>query len=208
MKRWADCQTRRECHGITDGFVHQRTASTRAATAAFGDGVFIAINTKALLEQGFHANTGGEGGIRTRGRLAPTPDFESGTFDHSATSPTGRNVSTRCARQKRWRQDSSGQSHESHATPNSSALKVSATACARNSTRSGPTFADSAGQTQRASETKRCLPAACRLRASSRAGRRPPCRPASSPLAHSCRRPAGTGECSARCPARSNVPRR
>ena len=31
---------------------------------------------------------GGEGGIRTHGRLAPTPDFESGTFDHSATSPT------------------------------------------------------------------------------------------------------------------------
>ena len=31
---------------------------------------------------------GGEGGIRTHGRLASTPDFESGTFDHSATSPT------------------------------------------------------------------------------------------------------------------------
>ena len=31
--------------------------------------------------------TGGEGGIRTHGRLTPTPDFESGTFDHSATSP-------------------------------------------------------------------------------------------------------------------------
>ena len=30
---------------------------------------------------------GGEGGIRTLGRLTPTPDFESGTFDHSATSP-------------------------------------------------------------------------------------------------------------------------
>ncbi len=32
-------------------------------------------------------NIGGEGGIRTHGKLAPTPDFESGTFDHSATSP-------------------------------------------------------------------------------------------------------------------------
>ena len=30
---------------------------------------------------------GGEGGIRTLGGVAPTPDFESGTFDHSATSP-------------------------------------------------------------------------------------------------------------------------
>ena len=31
---------------------------------------------------------GGEGGIRTLGDVATTPDFESGTFDHSATSPT------------------------------------------------------------------------------------------------------------------------
>ncbi len=30
---------------------------------------------------------GGEGGIRTHGGRKPTPDFESGTFDHSATSP-------------------------------------------------------------------------------------------------------------------------
>ena len=30
---------------------------------------------------------GGEGGIRTLGTFNSTPDFESGTFDHSATSP-------------------------------------------------------------------------------------------------------------------------
>ena len=30
---------------------------------------------------------GGESGIRTHGRFDPTPDFESGTFDHSAISP-------------------------------------------------------------------------------------------------------------------------
>src|SRR5690606_37902050 len=30
---------------------------------------------------------GGQGGIRTHGTLARTPDFESGTFDHSATCP-------------------------------------------------------------------------------------------------------------------------
>ncbi len=35
---------------------------------------------------------GGEGGIRTRGTLAGTPDFESGTFGHSDTSPP-RNMS-------------------------------------------------------------------------------------------------------------------
>ena len=33
---------------------------------------------------------GGEGGIRTHGSVATTPDFESGTFDHSATSPVCR----------------------------------------------------------------------------------------------------------------------
>jgi hypothetical protein len=32
---------------------------------------------------------GGEGGIRTHGRLATTPHFECGAFDHSATSPGG-----------------------------------------------------------------------------------------------------------------------
>jgi hypothetical protein len=40
---------------------------------------------------------GGEGGIRTHGTLARTPDFESGTFDHSATSPDSV-VSHRCER--------------------------------------------------------------------------------------------------------------
>jgi hypothetical protein len=31
----------------------------------------------------------GEGGIRTLGTIAGTPVFETGAFDHSATSPTG-----------------------------------------------------------------------------------------------------------------------
>jgi hypothetical protein len=43
-------------------------------------------NKKALISQGFFVS-GGEGGIRTHGTLTRTPDFESGTFDHSATSP-------------------------------------------------------------------------------------------------------------------------
>src|SRR4051794_21661016 len=30
---------------------------------------------------------GGEGGIRTHGRLAPTPVFKTGALNHSATSP-------------------------------------------------------------------------------------------------------------------------
>lgn len=31
--------------------------------------------------------SGGGGGIRTLARVAPRPDFESGTFNHSATPP-------------------------------------------------------------------------------------------------------------------------
>ncbi len=40
---------------------------------------------------------GGEGGIRTHGTVTRTPDFESGTFDHSATSP-GRAIILRSFR--------------------------------------------------------------------------------------------------------------
>ena len=40
-----------------------------------------------IIYQWLTSYLGGEGGIRTHGELAPTPDFESGTFDHSATSP-------------------------------------------------------------------------------------------------------------------------
>ena len=35
---------------------------------------------------------GGEGGIRTHGKIAPTSDFESGAFNHSATSPKGEKI--------------------------------------------------------------------------------------------------------------------
>ena len=38
----------------------------------------------------FEGLSGGEGGIRTPGGVAPTPHFECGAFDHSATSPRGR----------------------------------------------------------------------------------------------------------------------
>ena len=40
---------------------------------------------------------GGEGGIRTHGALTRTPDFESGTFDHSATSPETVIIAALCA---------------------------------------------------------------------------------------------------------------
>ncbi len=39
--------------------------------------------------------TGGEGGIRTLGYVTASPDFESGTFDHSATSPVFGRLSLR-----------------------------------------------------------------------------------------------------------------
>jgi hypothetical protein len=34
---------------------------------------------------------GGGAGIRTLGRLAPTPVFKTGAFNHSATPPSGAN---------------------------------------------------------------------------------------------------------------------
>ncbi|VXA98685.1 hypothetical protein MASSI9I_10204 [Massilia sp. 9I] len=43
-------------------------------------------NEKGPMRGPFHF-LGGEGGIRTHGTVTRTPDFESGTFDHSATSP-------------------------------------------------------------------------------------------------------------------------
>ncbi len=37
-----------------------------------------------------HAKGGGRGGIRTHGRLAPTPVFKTGALNHSATLPSAR----------------------------------------------------------------------------------------------------------------------
>jgi hypothetical protein len=45
---------------------------------------------------------GGEGGIRTPGRVTPTSDFESGAFNHSATSPSFRILGLAVSG-KRWR---------------------------------------------------------------------------------------------------------
>jgi hypothetical protein len=42
----------------------------------------------SLLRNSF--SWSGRGGIRTHGALTGTPDFESGTFDHSATLPSDR----------------------------------------------------------------------------------------------------------------------
>ena len=49
--------------------------------------VTTGVNKKAPRKALFCLVLGGEGGIRTHGSIATTPDFESGTFDHSATSP-------------------------------------------------------------------------------------------------------------------------
>jgi hypothetical protein len=54
--------------------------------------IFVSATTlgRAGLQQQARSDVllaGGEGGIRTHVRVAPKPDFESGAFDHSATSP-------------------------------------------------------------------------------------------------------------------------
>jgi hypothetical protein len=42
-------------------------------------------------------DVGGEGGIRTHGRLSPTPVFETGPIGHSGTSPLALSVTGTCA---------------------------------------------------------------------------------------------------------------
>ena len=53
-------------------------------------GPMVGRTKKAPREALVSYLTGGEGGIRTHGALSYTPDFESGTFDHSATSPVSK----------------------------------------------------------------------------------------------------------------------
>ena len=48
------------------------------------------LRKKQILQQQLAKYYGGEGGIRTHGTLARTPDFESGPFGHSGTSPRNR----------------------------------------------------------------------------------------------------------------------
>jgi hypothetical protein len=47
----------------------------------------VPANSVCWESAGFAAGYGGEGGIRTHGALAGTPVFETGTIDHSVTSP-------------------------------------------------------------------------------------------------------------------------
>ena len=67
--------------GLHETYGRQKTKGleSQGLWVTTGD-IFTTLDTAGLY-------LGGEGGIRTHGRLAPTPDFESGTFDHSATSP-------------------------------------------------------------------------------------------------------------------------
>jgi hypothetical protein len=55
--------------------------ATKVGTAAF--------RTEGML---LFEGGGGEGGIRTHDTVARTPHFECGTFNHSATSPSGQNA--------------------------------------------------------------------------------------------------------------------
>ena len=52
----------------------------------------ITVTNNIYINQMLEINIGGEGGIRTLGTIASTPDFESGTFDHSATSPNQQTI--------------------------------------------------------------------------------------------------------------------
>jgi hypothetical protein len=66
--------------------VKAKTSKPTLIVVPLGTSVQPSVSEKSSLWELF-SFTGGEGGIRTHGTLARTPDFESGTFDHSATSP-------------------------------------------------------------------------------------------------------------------------
>jgi len=62
-----------------------RSPSTTPSPSELSD--LSTLSKKIAPQKSGATRPGGEGGIRTHGDVATTPDFESGTFDHSATSP-------------------------------------------------------------------------------------------------------------------------
>ena len=67
-----------------------RNPSIGITERAYNKKAALLIMSKAAFSATRHCRQhidGGERGIRTLGTFARTPDFESGTFDHSATSP-------------------------------------------------------------------------------------------------------------------------
>src|SRR5437868_13639365 len=66
--------------------------------------------------RGRHSENGGEGGIRTLGSLSTTRDFQSRTFDHSATSPVFGRPPLRAA--GRWTKGHEMAKHPARSTEN------------------------------------------------------------------------------------------
>ena len=58
--------------------------------------------SETRINKGSAVIAGGQGGIRTHGGFAPTPDFESGTFDHSATCPVNTEITFQQRRSRRF----------------------------------------------------------------------------------------------------------
>ena len=63
----------------------ESTRGHRLNAYCFGDLTLFLFSR--LLQRKVAVKTGGRGGIRTHERVTPSPDFESGTFNHSATLP-------------------------------------------------------------------------------------------------------------------------
>ncbi len=68
-------------------------------------GVVRATSEEKRIRNVLQIVSGGETGIRTLGRLAPTTVFETAPFDHSGTSPSGSAV---LIGKKRLRKSESG----------------------------------------------------------------------------------------------------
>ena len=82
-----------ECESLQSSKLRQRSGRSGDCKFALAVASKVGSNEKPLIllfkNQGLASDHGGEGGIRTPGTLTRTPDFESGTFNRSATSPKG-----------------------------------------------------------------------------------------------------------------------
>src|SRR5438045_3474638 len=87
QERGRDCVVPSLDNTLRDSFAVQICSIQICRTRLFMSRVLIP-SAKVKSQLTLACFFGGEGGIRTLERVAPLPDFESGTFNHSATSPS------------------------------------------------------------------------------------------------------------------------
>jgi hypothetical protein len=85
--------------GVADALPATKRSKHAAAPANVGKVQSFMNTSTASTRCGNRKSSGGEGEIRTHGRIAPTPVFKTGAFNRSATSPQRKQfylTRTRC----------------------------------------------------------------------------------------------------------------